>query len=259
MDTALFIDFENVYYGLVNQYNFKPQVAHLVQLILAEVGKDGRILIKKAYADWDRDEFHGAQAALKKAGIEPAFALSKKTVRQTVSVWKDTADAALMLDAQQNLYERTDIEEFVLVTGDRAFLDLVYRLSAQGKKIKICALESAIAKELTDAVGQENVISLENLLGIEPAKDEVRAATGAASPEMDWATIIKEFAVLEGRLPFVALKLARDRYGFRQQIITQGLEIGIFDQSKVPHSANPFPTTAIKLNRNNDLVKKVLG
>lgn len=153
MDIALFIDFENVYYGLVNQYNFKPQVGHLVKLILEEVEKDGRTLIKKAYADWDRPEFHGSQAALKKAGIEPAFALSKKTVKQTVSVWKDTADAALMLDAQQTLYERADIMQFVLVTGDRAFLDLVHRLATQGKQIKICALESAIAQELTDAVG----------------------------------------------------------------------------------------------------------
>ncbi len=133
-EVAIFIDYENVYWGLINQYNFKPQVAHLIALILKEVAKDGNLLIKNAYADWERLEFHGAQAAFKKAGVEPAFTLSKKTVKGTVSVWKETADASLMLDAQQTLYERTDIDEFVLVTGDRGCLDLIHRLLSRSKK-----------------------------------------------------------------------------------------------------------------------------
>ena len=36
---ALFIDYENVHYGLVNQYRFKPDAARLTALILAEVAK----------------------------------------------------------------------------------------------------------------------------------------------------------------------------------------------------------------------------
>jgi uncharacterized LabA/DUF88 family protein len=120
---------------------------------LNKLGEDGNLLIKKAYADWERVEFHGAQSAFKKAGVEPTFALSKKTVKGTVSVWKETADAALMLDAQQTMYERNDIEEFVLVTGDRGCLDLVHRLASRHKKVKICALEIALAKELSDPSG----------------------------------------------------------------------------------------------------------
>ena len=104
MELAIFIDFENVYFGLINQYNFKPQTGHLISLILDKLASDGNLLIKKAYADWERPEFQGAQAALKKTGIDPAFALSKKTVKQKVSVWKETADASLMLDAMQTLY-----------------------------------------------------------------------------------------------------------------------------------------------------------
>jgi uncharacterized LabA/DUF88 family protein len=135
MNVAIFIDYENVHFGLINQYNFKPQVAHLISLILTKLGEDGNLLVKKAYADWERPEFHGAQAAFKKAGVEPAFTLSKKTVKQVVSVWKETADAALMLDAQQTMYEREDIDEFVLITGDRGCLDLIHRLASRGKKV----------------------------------------------------------------------------------------------------------------------------
>src|SRR5271165_6648214 len=117
---ALFIDYENVHYGLVNQYRFKPSAAKLADLILDEVGKDGNILIKKAYADWEKEEFKGVQAALKKAGIEPAYTLSKKTTSKGTQTWKDSADAVLLLDAHQTMFERQDISEFVIVTGDRA-------------------------------------------------------------------------------------------------------------------------------------------
>jgi uncharacterized LabA/DUF88 family protein len=260
MEVAIFIDYENVYWGLINQYNFKPQVAHLISLILKEVEKDGNLLIKSAYADWERLEFHGAQAAFKKAGVEPAFTLSKKTVKGAVSVWKETADASLMLDAQETVYERPDIDEFVLVTGDRGCLDLIHRLRSRGKKVKICALESATAQELTAAVGPENVISIEGLLGIEPARPAMAAAAlTSASGDVDWIMVIKKFAELEVRLPFVGLKLARDRHGFRQAVIDKGIELGIFQTHLVPKADQKYPTTALRLNRSHETVKEALA
>ena len=171
---ALFIDYENVHYGLVNQYNFKPAAGKLAALILEEVAKSGNILIKKAYADWERDDFSGVQAALKKNGVEPAYTLSKKTSKGGQrETWKESADAVLLLDALQTMFERVDINEFVIVTGDRAALDLVHRLRSRGKKVKICALESALAQELTDAV-EEEIISIEKLLGMRRSKSIVR-------------------------------------------------------------------------------------
>jgi uncharacterized LabA/DUF88 family protein len=260
MEVAIFIDYENVYWGLINQYNFKPQLPHLISLILKEVAKDGNLLIKNAYADWERTEFHGAQSAFKKAGVEPAFTLSKKTVKGAVSVWKETADASLMLDAQQTMYERPEIDEFVLVTGDRGCLDLIHRLASRGKKVKICALESAIATELCDAVGAENVISIEKLLGIEPVgpvqPSELLVGSGG---KVDWTLIIKNFAKLEERLPFVALKLARDKYGFSQEIINDGISSGIFETHSVPNPGQKYPTTALRLDGNKEMVKKALS
>jgi uncharacterized LabA/DUF88 family protein len=258
MEVAIFIDYENVYFGLINQYNFKPQVGHLISLILKEAQKDGNLLIKKAYADWERLEFHGAQASFKKAGVEPAYTLSKKTVKGAVSVWKETADACLMLDAQETVYERADIDEFVLVTGDRGCLDLIHRLSSRGKKVKICALESATAQELADAVGPENVISIEGLLGIEPAGTAKPAEVMVGGAKIDWGTVIKKFADLEARLPFVALTLARNRHNFSQDIIDAGKQLGIFVTYSVPRQGQTYPTTALKLDRTNQMVKDVL-
>lgn len=258
---ALFIDYENVHYGLVNQYRFKPDATRLTSLILEEVGKEGNILIKKAYADWEKPEFDGVQACLKRGGIEPAYTLSKKTSkagRQTT--WKESADAVLLLDALQTLFERGDIEQFVIVTGDRAALDLIHRLTSRGKRVRICALESALAQELLDSVKGE-VISIEKLLGIEPLHPKVQASTAALvdAGQPDWEKVILKLAELERRLPFVGCKLVRERHGFTQQMLSDGEALGIFEIFQVPNPDKPeFPTSAVKLKRDSEEVRKVL-
>ncbi len=259
MVIALFVDYENVHYGLVNQYRFKPNPGHLISLLLKEVEKDGNLLIKKAYADWEKPEFDGVQAALKKTGVEPAYALSKKTQRGTgqETTWKDSADAVLLLDALQTLFERPDIQQFVIVTGDRAALDLVHRLRSRGKKVKICALESALAQELSDSVSGE-VISIEKLLGIEPV-----SPTGVGTEsfslmkdgKLDWDKIVEKVNELEKRLPFVGCTLLIKRHGFTQEILKQGATNQIFDIYQVPNPEHPDrPTSAVRLKRDNSIV-----
>jgi uncharacterized LabA/DUF88 family protein len=258
---ALFIDYENVHYGLVNQYRFKPDAARLSALILEEVAKDGNILVKKAYADWEKPEFDGVQAALKRAGIEPAYTLSKKTSKAgRETTWKESADAVLLLDALTTLFERLDIEQFVIVTGDRAALDLVHRLTSRGKKVRICALESALAQELQDSVKGE-VISIEKLLGIEPFHPNtpsiVKLVDEGGRP--DWPKVIRKLAELEGKLPFVGCKMARERYGFEQRVLSDGQDRGILEIYQVPNpDCAERPTSAVRLNRASEEVRAVL-
>lgn len=260
---ALFIDYENVHYGLVNQYRFKPEPSNLINLILTEVSKDGNILIKRAYADWEKPEFNGVQAALKKTGVEPAYALSKKTQHAggKETTWKDSADAVLLLDALQTVFERNDIEEFVIVTGDRAALDLVHRLTSRGKKVKICALESALAQELSDSVGGE-VISIEKLLGIEPVATKVSpiALTCPTSTEQDWEQIIIQVINLEKKLSFVGCSYLIKNQGFNQNILREG---EIKEIWKIYKISNPndleHPTAALSLNKDNPLVIKAFS
>lgn len=255
---ALFVDYENVHYGLVNQYNFRPNAGKLAQLILDEVSKSGNVLIKKAYADWERDDFSGVQAALKKNGVEPAYTLSKKTSKGGQrETWKESADAVLLLDALQTMFERDDINEFVIVTGDRAALDLVHRLRSRGKKVKICALESALAKELTDAV-EEEVISIEKLLGIEPLPPSSKGATLTESP-VDLDSVVRTLNDLEGKMPFVGCALLKKNHGFTQQMIAAAVSSGRAEIYVVPNPNNPErPTSAIKLKRDNELVINAL-
>jgi uncharacterized LabA/DUF88 family protein len=256
---ALFIDYENVHYGLVNQYMFKPSAAKLAELILNEVGKDGNILIKKAYADWEKQEFKGVQAALKKSGIEPAYTLSKKTSRAgKQETWKDSADAVLLLDALQTMFERTDIQEFAIVTGDRAALDLIHRLRSRGKTVRLCALESALAQELNEAV-EDEVISIENLLGIEPLGTSGPPQSPDATTT-DWTKVIVSLAELEGKFQFVGCSLLKTSHGFTQPMFAEGQAMGVFEIYSVSNPKNPnYPTSAVRLKRGNPRVISALS
>lgn len=262
---ALFIDYENVHYGLVNQYRFKPDAGRLTSLILEEVGKAGNTLIKKAYADWEKPEFDGVQAALKRGGIEPAYTLSKKTSKSgKETTWKESADAVLLLDALQTLFERPDIDQFVIVTGDRAALDLVHRLTSRGKKVRICALESALAQELQDSVKGE-VISIEKLLGIEPLHPKQTGRSVPDSALMDngqpnWKKVILKVVELEAKLPFVGCKIARERYGLTQQMLSDGQARGILEIYQVPNPHNTErPTSAVRVVRSSEEVLTALS
>lgn len=256
---ALFIDYENVHYGLVNQYRFKPSAAKIADLILEEVGKDGNILIKKAYADWEKEEFKGVQGTLKKSGIEPAYTLSKKTRGGKLETWKDSADAVLLMDALQTMFERQDIQEFAIVTGDRAALDLVHRLRSRGKKVRLCALESALAQELTDAV-EEEVISIEKLLGIEPLTSSQPAQLIGADGKHDWEKVVACLMEAEKKYQFVGCSLLKKQHGFTQELLSGGVAAGFFEVYQVPNPNNPeHPTSAVKLKRDNSLVLNVLG
>ena len=80
-----------------------------------------------------------------------------------------------------------------------------------------------------------------------------------AGEEVDWNLTIKRFAELETRLPFVAVTLARNRYGFTQEVIDEGIKLGIFQTHKVPKAGQEFPTTALRLDRDHALVMVALA
>ena len=172
---------------------------------------------------------------------------------------EDSADAVLLLDALQTLFERSDIDEFAIVTGDRAALDLVHRLRSRGKKVRLCA--SPAAQELTDAV-EEEVISIEKLLGIEPLNTVAAPApmSAMADGEPDWEKVIAEVADAEKKYPFVGCTILKNRHGFTQHVFTKGSALGLIEIYQVPNPNNPDrPTSAVKLRRDNDTVIKVLG
>jgi uncharacterized protein (TIGR00288 family) len=137
---ALFIDFENIARG-VRQHHPEERVD--LRAILGELEEKGRILIKRAYADWGY--YKDYRSDLLQQGIEPVQIFAAYRDREG---WKNGADIRIAIDAVETAYRSPDITDFALVTGDSDFLSLVNRLRENGKRVWGLGLKTSSSQYL---------------------------------------------------------------------------------------------------------------
>jgi uncharacterized protein (TIGR00288 family) len=120
---AVFIDFENLALG------FKDRKAKgfNIQKVLERLVEKGKIIVKKAYADWAR--FADYKRELHEAAIE-LIEIPKRYM-----TGKNSADIRLCVDAMDLSYAKEHIDTFVIVSGDSDFSPLVSKLKENGKRI----------------------------------------------------------------------------------------------------------------------------
>ena len=120
---SLFIDFENIALG-VRDAQYKKFDIHLVLQRLIE---KGRIVFKKAYADWTRyseykREFHEA-------------AIELIDIPQRNYTAKNSADIRMVVDAMDLVASKGHITTFVICSGDSDFSPLVSKLKENDKNV----------------------------------------------------------------------------------------------------------------------------
>jgi uncharacterized protein (TIGR00288 family) len=118
---ALFIDFENIAIGVTEAKYKKFEIDLLLERLLEK----GKIVVKRAYADWDK--FPDYKRELHEAAIElieiPARSYSGK----------NSADIRLVVDAMDMSYSKEHIDVFVIASGDSDFSPLVSKLKENDK------------------------------------------------------------------------------------------------------------------------------
>lgn len=108
---AVLIDLENI-------------SLNLIQWLFDQISDEGRITIKKAYADWSLEK--GKRDYLLELGIE-AVPLIRST-----SGGKNASDIRLAIDTVDLLYT-SPVDIYVIVSSDSDFIPLVSKLRAAGK------------------------------------------------------------------------------------------------------------------------------
>jgi uncharacterized protein (TIGR00288 family) len=119
---AVFIDFENIALGLKSSRD-----RFNVRQVLDRLLEKGKIIVKVAYADWNRfrhytDGFH-----------ENAIALIE--IPQRATTGKNSADIRLCVDAMDLSWSKEHIDTFVIVSGDSDFSPLVSKLKENGRRV----------------------------------------------------------------------------------------------------------------------------
>ena len=120
---ALFIDFENIAIGVRDAHYRKFNV----NLVLERLLDKGKLLSKKAYADWSR--YSDYKRAFHEAGIE-LIEVPQKSVGG-----KNSADIRLVVDAMDMSFQKEHIDCFVVCSGDSDFSPLVSKLKENNKNV----------------------------------------------------------------------------------------------------------------------------
>lgn len=119
---AVFVDFENLALG------FKERQGRFdIKIVLKRLLEKGKIVVKKAYADWNR--FGSYTALMHESAIE-LIEIPKRS-----QTGKNSADIRLCVDAMDLAYSKDHIDTFVVVSGDSDFSPLVSKLKELGKHV----------------------------------------------------------------------------------------------------------------------------
>jgi hypothetical protein len=265
-EAVLFLDYENIHIGMATTFGAVPDVKILVNAIKQHFSEYGNIIIGKAYGDWE--SFPGVPAALQKEQIEPVYIGAKRQLGQEVTprigVAKNAADIQLALDAQELVYTKRSMKNYILISGDYDFVPLVILLHSHSKKVCVSGISRRTNKELRDLVGGDFVY-LDELLGLKPLNTP-------NVPSVNWSALVQFFAYREkGSMSFLGRKLIASQipaeilgnynsYEGRMMVLGEAISAGILEMYQVPNPVTPaYPTAAVKLNKANDFVKSVLG
>lgn len=122
LQMAVFVDFENIALGLP-----AGDAVFDVHRILDRLLEKGKVIVKVAYADWNR--FRSYTQSLHENGIELI------EIPRRAQTGKNSADIRLVVDAMDLSWSKVHIDTFVIVSGDSDFSPLVAKLKENGKHV----------------------------------------------------------------------------------------------------------------------------
>jgi uncharacterized protein (TIGR00288 family) len=237
-DLAVYIDFENIALGLAERKTFE------IQRVLERLLEKGKIIVKRAYADWSR--FSKYTRPFHEAAIE----LIEIPKRSTSG--KNSADIRMCVDAMDLCYAKEHIDTFVMVSGDSDFSPLVSKLRENGKHV--------IGLGLRDSTSNLLVANCDEFVYYETLTEEADD-TGGGMKEMprgekalySLVTNTVQALLREGRDPIQA-SLVKDTikrkqpsfsesdYGYTafQDLLEEMQEKGMLDLREDPRSGTYF-------------------
>jgi len=154
---AVFFDFENLALGFKKRKDKKFDI----QKVLERLVEKGKVVVKKAYADWGR--FSEYKQALHENAIELI------EIPNRYLSGKNSADIRMTVDAIDLCYSKEHIDTFVLVTGDSDFSPLVSKLKENGKYVIGLGMKESTSPLLSENCDEFIYYEdLENPLGVPP-------------------------------------------------------------------------------------------
>ena len=134
----MFVDLENLAMGFQNSRKTRFDI----QKVLERLVEKGKLIVKKAYADWSR--YQGYTLPFHESAIE-LIEIPKRT-----QTGKNSADIRLVVDAMDLAWSKPHVDTFVIVSGDSDFSPLVSKLKENGKHVIGLGMKGSTSELLRD-------------------------------------------------------------------------------------------------------------
>ncbi len=116
---AIFIDVENLTQWVKDDGT---------ERLMADISAIGQVIVRRAYGVWSQPGISNFQAPLNRLGFELIHSFHPVS-------GKNSADIQLTVDVMEHALRLTDVDWFVLATGDSDFSPLFRRLREMGKEV----------------------------------------------------------------------------------------------------------------------------
>lgn len=200
MDAAVFVDFENLYLSLKDRcgspdLRTRELALQVLEGMLARLREKGKsMVIGRAYATFDT--YPGIEVVhdLALMGLDPQYVIVSPS-------GKNSADVQLALDVARVVYRRPDIDQIVIVSGDREFIPLARRVLEENRELCVVAIPDMTSGDLRARVGEDRFQDALELLPAsarEAARDkanQAESADGEAPRTLPDAELIETEAV----------------------------------------------------------------
>jgi uncharacterized LabA/DUF88 family protein len=245
---AVFIDYESLFFGLVDQHRTKPFEIGAVDQISQLASEYGHITKIDAFADFeDNEDLKKEMTRLRSKGINPHHVSRIKEKSYTDFV---------MLDWIYRTVFEDSINIFVVVTGDGHFAPcLGYIHNRLGREVIVLGVQGTVSSQLFDAASR--VIQL-------PLLSTDGSVIGKASTEETVTGLIRFLDEGERRYPVIAFgksleAAVRKGLGTRDLVIdclSRLMDEGAVEQYEREHWGKTYKL--IRLNRTHALVQEAL-
>ena len=183
-EIALMLDWENIRFGL-QQRNLVPNIS----AIKDEAQSLGRVVVARAYADFQNYTMSNDPRRLYAAGIEPVYVPGRnyddgRGYAQS-NVRKNSVDIKLTADCVEFCHRYPDIDAYMLVSGDGDFIHLVNTLRPYGKFVAIVALSWSASPRLTESADWVRFYDIDVEPSLQETPDDAPAARARTSEELE--------------------------------------------------------------------------
>ena len=242
-EVTLFIDYEHVAYGALNSGLAFPAPATLME----KAEKRGRVLIARAFADFNEPRLAATADNLVTASIEKVHC---PTETRSDGTTKHYTDFQILDNIYQTTHANPDVPVYVLMTGDGHFSPVAAFLKHRLQKtVVVAGLRGNTHKKLQDSG------SVVDLLELSPARDmtpeeEDRLISFVAEGEKR-GSIITVTSVAR------YFHLADVDENARRRAVVRLLEEGLFVQRE--EAVGERTIRRLRLNGEHPRIKRVLA